>query len=64
MMDREGQRAECAARLRAAAEQRFGAARAQELARTIEDVAGWLTELAAFPLDTDEQPAFYGQGAP
>jgi hypothetical protein len=62
-MDREGQRAAYAAQLKAAAEQRFGAARAQELARTIEDVAGWLTELAAFPLDADEQPAFYGEGA-
>jgi len=63
-MDPEGLRAEYSAWLRVAAERRFGAARAQELARTIEDVAGWLTELAAFPLDTDEQPAFYGEGAP
>jgi hypothetical protein len=38
-MDREDQRAEYAAYLRGAAERRFGAARAQELARTIEDVA-------------------------
>src|SRR5437660_2880912 len=45
-MDREGQRAEYAAWLRAAAEQRFGAARAGELAQTIEDVAGWMTEVA------------------
>jgi hypothetical protein len=63
-MDREGQRAACAARLRAAAEQRFGAARAQELGHTIEDVAGWLTELATISLDADEQPAFYGEAVP
>jgi hypothetical protein len=63
-VDREGQRAEYAAWLRAAAERRFGAARAQELERTIEDVAGWLTELAAFPVGADEQPAFYGEPAP
>jgi hypothetical protein len=63
-MDREGQRAEYAAWLRAAAERRFGAARAQELAKSIEDVAGWLTELATFPVGADEQPAFYGELAP
>src|SRR5437879_1444459 len=49
-MDREGQRAEYAAWLRAAAEQRFGAARAQELAQTIEDVAGWTIEVATVPV--------------
>ena len=58
-MDREGQRAEYAAWLRAAAERRFGAARAQELAKTIEDVAGWMTEVATFPVGADEPPAFY-----
>jgi len=63
-MDREGQRAAYAAWLRAAAEQRFGAARAQELARNIEDVAGWMTEVASFPVGDDEQPAFYGEAAP
>jgi hypothetical protein len=63
-MDREGQRAEYAAWLRAAAEQRFGAARAQELARAIEDVAGWLTELASFPLGPEELPAFYLEADP
>ena len=62
-MDREDQRAEYAAYLRAAAERRFGAARAQELARTIEDVAGWMTELATFPVGDDAQPAFYGEPA-
>jgi hypothetical protein len=63
-MDREGQRAAYAAYLRAAAERRFGAARAQELAQAIEDVAGWMTELATFPVGDDEQPAFYGEPAP
>ena len=63
-MDREGQRVEYAAWLRAAAERRFGAARAQELAKSIEDVAGWMTELAMFPVGADEQPAFYGEPAP
>ena len=63
-MDREGQRAEYAAWLRAAAEQRFGATRAAELAQTIEDVAGWMTDVATFPVGDDEQPAFYGEPAP
>src|SRR5439155_24375 len=39
-MDRDRQRAEYAAALRAAAERRFGAARAEALRQTIEDVAG------------------------
>jgi hypothetical protein len=63
-MDREGQRAQYAAWLRAAAEQRFGAARAQELAPTIEDVAGWMLEVATFPVATDEPPAFYAEPEP
>jgi hypothetical protein len=58
-MDREGRRTEYAAWLRAAAERRFGAARAQELAQTIEDAAGWMTEVATFPVGADEPPAFY-----
>lgn len=63
-MDREGQRVEYAAQLRAAAEQRFGAARAAELARTIDDVAGWMTDVATFPVTPDDLPAFYGESAP
>ena len=63
-MDREGLRAEYALCLRAAAEQRFGAARARELAQTIEDAAGWLTEIASFSLATDELPAFYLEADP
>ena len=58
-MDRQSQRAEYAAWLRAAAERRFGAERAHELAQTIEDAAGWMTEIATFPLGADEPPAFY-----
>lgn len=63
-MDREGQRAEYAAWLRAAAAERFGAARAQELAQTIEDAAGWMTEVATFPVAPDEPPAFYAAPEP
>jgi hypothetical protein len=63
-MDREGQRDEYAAALRAAAERRFGAARAQELAQTIEDVAGWMTDVATFHVAADEPPAFYAEADP
>ena len=63
-MDREGLRIEYAAYLRTAAERRFGAARAQELARAIDDVAGWLTEVATFPVGADDQPALYGEPVP
>jgi len=60
-MDRDSQRAEFAAALRAAAERRFGAARAEALQQTIEDVAGWMAEVATFPVDADEPPAFYAE---
>jgi Asp-tRNA(Asn)/Glu-tRNA(Gln) amidotransferase C subunit len=63
-MDREAQRAEYAAELRAAAERRFGAARAEALAKTIEDIAGWMAEVSAFPVAADEPPAFYAEPAP
>jgi hypothetical protein len=63
-MDGETQRAEYAAGLRAAAERRFGAARAEALAKPIEVAAGWLTEVAAFPVAADEPPAFYAEPAP
>jgi len=63
-MDREGLRIEYAAYLRTAVPRRFGAARAQELARAIDDVAGWLTEVATFPVGADDQPAFYGEPEP
>ena len=60
-MDQDRQRAEYAAALRAAAERRFGAARADALRQTIEDVAGWMAEVATFPVDADEPPAFYAE---
>ena len=60
-MDRDRQRAEYAAALRAAAERRFGAARAEADRQTIEDVAGWMAEVATFPVDADEPPAFYAE---
>ena len=63
-MDRDRQRAEYAAALRAAAERRFGAARAEALLQTIEDVAGWMAEVATFPVDAEEPPAFYAEPAP
>lgn len=63
-MDRETQRAQLAAELRAAAERRFGAVRAEALAKPIEDAAGWLTEVAAFAVAADEPPAFYAEPAP
>lgn len=63
-MDRETKRAEFAADLRAAAERRFGAARAEPLAKIIDDAAGWLTEVSAFAVAADEPPAFYAEPAP
>lgn len=62
-MDRDSQRAEFGAALRAAAERRFGAARAEALRQTIEDVAGWMAEVATFPVDADEPPAFYAESS-
>jgi hypothetical protein len=63
-MDRTRLRAEYATGLRAEAVRRFGAARAEALAQTIDDVAGWMTEVATFPVDPDEAPAFYVEPAP
>ena len=60
-MDRDSLRAEYAAGLRAAAERRFGAARAEALAQSIADAAGWMTDVATFPVDADEPPAFYAE---
>ncbi len=45
--------------LKAEAERRFGAARAEALKQTIEDTARWMAEVAAFPVDHEEHPAFY-----
>jgi len=63
-MAQDGQRPEYAAGLRAEAERRFGAERAEALGATIQDVAGWMAEVATFPVDADEPPAFYAEPAP
>lgn len=62
-MEQETRREEYAAGLHAEAGRRFGAARAEALRQTIEDVAGWMAEVAAFPVDPDEHPAFYAEPA-
>ncbi len=49
--------------LTAEATRRFGAARAAALAPAIEDTARWMAEVAAFPLDAEEPPAFYAESA-
>ena len=58
-MDQEARRAGYAEELRSAVLRRFGAERAEALAKAIEDTAGWMAEVAAFPVDQDEPPAFY-----
>jgi len=60
-MDRDSQRAEYVAQLRAAAERRFGAARAAALEQIIADAAGWMADVATFPVDAEEPPAFYAE---
>ena len=62
-MDRDALRAQYAAGLRAQAERRFGAARAEALKENIDNVAGWMAEVATFPVDADEPPAFYAEPA-
>ena len=37
--------------------------RAQALEQTIDDVAGWMADVATFPVDPDEPPAFYAGAA-
>jgi hypothetical protein len=63
-MDLEAQRAELIATLRAAAERRFGAERADAIAKMIDEVAARMAEVAAFPVTADEPPAFYAEPAP
>jgi phage protein D len=63
-MDREARCREYAERLRAEAARRFGAARAAALAQAIENAAGWSADVAAFPVDQEEPPAFYAEPAP
>jgi hypothetical protein len=62
-MNRDTLREEYATGLRAEAERRFGSARAEALRQTIEDTAGWMADVATFPVDGDEQPAFYAEPA-
>jgi len=63
-MDAEKLRTEYVIALTAQAERRFGVARAAALASNIADVAGWMAEIATFPVDADEPPAFYAEPAP
>ena len=58
------QRGEYAASLRTAAERRFGTARAEADAQMIDEIAGRMAEVAAFPVAADEPPAFYAEPAP
>ena len=62
-MERDARRAEYAAGLRAEAERRFGAVRAEALKQNIDNVAGWMADVASFPVDADEPPAFYAEPA-
>ncbi len=63
-MNADEQRAQYVRGLTAEAERRFGPERAAALAKTIADVAGWMTDIATFPVDADESPAFYAEPAP
>jgi len=62
-MDRDKRREEYATGLKAEAERRFGAARAKTLAPMIDDTASFMAEVAAFPVDADDAPAFYAEPA-
>jgi hypothetical protein len=62
-MDREARRWEYAEGLRAEAARRFGAERATALGQAIDDMAGWMAEVAAFPVDSEVPPAFYAEPA-
>lgn len=63
-MDRETRRAEYAKGLHDEATRRFGAVRAEALGKTIEDIAGWMADVATFPVDPDAHPAFYAERTP
>ena len=62
-MERDAVRAGYLTGLSAEAERRFGAARAETIKKTIDDTATWMAEIAAFPVDPDEAPAFYAEDA-
>jgi hypothetical protein len=60
-MDREKARAGYAIGLKAEAARRFGADRAKVIESMIDDTAGFMAEVATFPVDADEAPAFYAE---
>jgi hypothetical protein len=60
-MDSDRLRAQYLLELRAGAERRFGAARAAALESLIADAAGWMAEVATYPVDAEEPPAFYAE---
>jgi hypothetical protein len=57
--DRERLRSTFALGLKAEAARRFGTERAEALGSTIEETAGQLADVALFPLEDEEGPAFY-----
>lgn len=59
MAKREIRRAALAQSLLAAAIRRFGVDRAEALRTRIEEVADQLGDIALFPVDREEEPAFY-----
>ena len=63
-MDRETRKKQFADGLRAEATRRFGAARADALAKNIEDISGWMADLATYPLDPELHPTFYASPTP
>ena len=63
-MDRDTVQADYATGLHAEAARRFGAERAAALQKTIEELAARMAEVATFPVDGDEPPAFYAEPAP
>jgi hypothetical protein len=62
-MDADKVREQYASGLEAEAERRFGSARAEALRRHIADAAGWMADVATFPVDPEEPPAFYAEPA-
>jgi hypothetical protein len=58
-MDGQARRTQYAEGLRAEAARRFGAERAAALAQAIDDMAGWMADVAAFPVDPEQPPACY-----
>jgi hypothetical protein len=57
--DRESRRVAFAQSLMAEAVRRFGADRAETLRSNIDEAAGQLADIALFPIDREEGPAFY-----